>query len=102
MKGKGGRSAKKFSKTQICKFAELKIVLDLRTFRKCGGFADLRTQSFFICGIVICNLWICDLQTQASFKISESPQILTFSPYKYSIYCSNSNLYIIKELWSIL
>jgi hypothetical protein len=40
MKGKGGRSAKKFGKTQICKFAELKIVLDLRTFSKCGGFAD--------------------------------------------------------------
>jgi hypothetical protein len=90
MKGKGGRSAKKFSKTQICKFAELKIVLDLRTFRKCGGFAD--SIFFLLCGFVICNLWICDLQAQSSFKISVSPQILTFSPYKYSIYCSNSKL----------
>ncbi len=48
---------------------------DLRTFRKCDTWQiwDLQTQSFFV---------ICGLKTSAS------PQIYTFSPYKYKIRCS--------------
>jgi hypothetical protein len=46
----------------------------LRTFRKCGGFAD----SIFFCGFVICNLWICGLQTQALLKLPKVTKYLLF------------------------
>jgi hypothetical protein len=36
-KPKGGRSANKFRKSQIRKFAELNYFLDLRTFRECDS-----------------------------------------------------------------
>ncbi len=46
--GTGGRSAIKFHKSQILKFADLNILLDWRTIRKCGTLriCDLRTPSF--------------------------------------------------------
>ncbi len=54
---KGGRSAYKFRKSHIQKFADFNSFLDLRIFRKCG---TLR----------ICDLWT--LQIQYSIQCSNS------------------------------
>ncbi len=51
---KAGRSANKFRKSQIRKFADLNDLLDLRIFRKCDllWICDLRNQSFLLFTIV--------------------------------------------------
>ncbi len=79
---KGGRSANKFRKSQIRKFADLNSLLDLQTFRKCG---TLR----------ICDLQIpppqlfCDLRT---FNFRTSAKQWAFSCYicEYSEYSGRS------------
>jgi hypothetical protein len=79
---KGGQSANKFHKSQISKFADFNYLLYLRTFRKCG--------------IHFCRFAICGSNPFSNFRIYSlwmSPQIHTFSPYKYSIKCSNSKFY---------
>ncbi len=67
------QSASKFHKSQIRKFADLYYLLYLLYF-------------FVICEFVIGGFSIYGLKTSAS------PKIHTFSPYKYSIKCSNSKL----------
>ncbi len=55
---KGGRSANKFFKSQIRKFAGFKFILYLETFRKGGNFriCDLRDPVFFAtCRFTICG-----------------------------------------------
>jgi hypothetical protein len=49
---KGRRSANKFRKMQICIFADLNNLLDLRTFRNC------------------CTLRICDFWTQSFLRLA--------------------------------
>ncbi len=50
---------------QICWFA-----LGLRQQGNCG-FADSQICGFAICGLIITNLWICDLRTGTSKKFSD-------------------------------
>ncbi len=63
----------KFRKSLICKFADLTFLLDLRNFRNC---ADWDTKE--ICGLIITNLRICDLQTAhlRSLRLPNEPKIL--------------------------
>ncbi len=79
---KNGRSAGKFRKAQIRKFADLKNLLCSRTFRKCGDlwFTICRPIIFVICRFVICGpSFICGLQTSAN------PKKHNFSPCKYRL-----------------
>ncbi len=61
----------------------------------CGFATYLKTQSF--CDLKICNFLIFDLWTSAF-----CPQQHTFSPYKYRIFCSNSNLWKIQQMFKKL
>ncbi len=69
------RSANKFRKSQIRKFANLKI---------CGPSANLAISRFAICGPnICCNLRTCDLRTQLFFANLKLPLIHHFYPYSY-------------------
>ncbi len=68
---KGGRSTTKFYKFKIRKFEDLNHLLQLRTFRKCGGFA----VPVFFCDLRFCISWIWDLQAQFFFADLKLPQV---------------------------
>ncbi len=61
----GDRSAAKFLKSQIRKFADLQKLLDQWTPRKCGylRICDLWAQFFAACGFAICGVsFLADLK----------------------------------------
>ncbi len=89
---KGGRSANKFRKSQICKFADKIFFIDLQTFRKCGMlFCGFAISGSYILRFV--DLRFADPIRCCGFKTSANPQkYRNFLLANISLKCSHSNL----------